>query len=52
MSVVSRLRASGQNDGFCHFDSDGFCRLGPQLSFRRVNFSPSKKFFKMIFSPE
>jgi hypothetical protein len=30
-SIEDHLRPYGQNDGFCHFDSDGFCRLTPIL---------------------
>jgi len=30
-SIEDHLRPCGQNDGFCHFDSDGFCRLTPIL---------------------
>jgi hypothetical protein len=30
-SIEDRLQPCGQKDGFCHFDSDGFCRLTPIL---------------------
>ena len=36
MRVCHRYPSSGQNGGFCHFDSDGFCRLTPILRYQRL----------------
>ena len=35
--------ATSQNDGFCHFDSDGFCRFTPILRCGRLPSPGSRK---------
>ena len=35
--------STSQNDGFCHFDSDGFCRFTPILRYGRLPFPTSRK---------
>ena len=37
------LPSTSQNDGFCHFDSDGFCRFAPILRFGRLPSPASRK---------
>jgi len=49
MSVDQGLWSSGQNDGFCHFDSDGFCRLSLKTEIGRPNFSAFHKNLIFIF---
>src|SRR5713226_2516544 len=36
----------GQNDGICHFDSDGFCRWAPELSWFSASQRTSRKCFE------
>jgi hypothetical protein len=37
------LPSTSQNDGFCHFDSDGFCRFTPILRCGRLALPASRK---------
>jgi len=40
---------SGQNDGFCHFDSDGFCRLALKMAMANIALSAFPRILIFIF---
>jgi len=46
-----RSHGGSQNDGFCHFDCDGFCRLTSEFEVLANSFAPFQNSWNFIFQP-